>query len=330
VAVAPPASVQLFAGRGDSLAESPLRGREQGRIARQERRWGLGFVSPWMVGLTLFFALPIVASLVISFTSYELVDQDGASTKFVGIDNWRRLFSDPEVRTGVWVTVRFAVVFVPLVVVVPLALAYLLTLKSLRFRGFFRAMFYLPTMVPFIATVIVWRFYLNSKSGWFAKVFDTVGITTPDFVNDKRYVMAALWMIGLWGIGNAMIINIAALQGVPKDLYEAATLEGAGRWRLFRDVTLPMISPIVFYNLVLTLVGLGHYFVVPFALSEGTGDPEGATKFYSMYFYRQTFTFFQAGYGSALAWMMFIVVFALTGLLFWSSKWWVHYEFEER
>ena len=324
------ASVQIFAGREDSISESSLAGRETGRLARRERRWGFAFVTPWVIGLTLFFALPIIASLVMSFTNYELVDQDNVPTRFVGLTNWRRLFNDPEVRTGVWVTFRFAVVFVPLVLAAPLGLAYLLSLKSLRMRGFFRAMFYMPTMVPFIATVIVWRFYLNGKSGWFSKLFGTIGITTPDFVNDKKYVVAALWMIALWGIGNAMIINIAALQGVPKDLYEAATLEGAGRWRLFRDVTMPMISPILFYNLVLTLVGLGQYFVIPFALSEGTGDPEDANKFYTLYFYRQTFTFFQAGYGSALAWMMFIVIFALTGLLFWSAKYWVHYEFEQR
>jgi multiple sugar transport system permease protein len=227
------------------------------------------------------------------------------------------------------VTFKFAVVFIPLVMIAPLSLAYLLTSRGLRGKGFFRAMFYLPTMVPFIATVIVWRFYLNGRSGWFAKVFNIFGITTPDILNDQRWVMTALWMISLWGIGNAIVINIAALDGVPRDLYEAATLEGAGRWRLFRDITIPMISPIIFFNLVLTLVALGQYFVVPFALSEGTGDPNGATKFYTMYFYRQTFTFFQAGYGTALAWMMFVVVFTLTGLLFWSSKWWVHYGYEE-
>jgi multiple sugar transport system permease protein len=191
-------------------------------------------------------------------------------------------------------------------------------------------MFYIPTMVPFIAAVIIWRFYLNPKSGWFSKFFNMFGISLPDVVNDPKWIMGGLWMISLWGIGNTMIIYIAALNGVPKDLYEAATIDGAGTWRLFRDVTIPMISPIVFYNLVLTFVALGQYFIVPFALSRGTGNPAGATRFYTMYFYKQTFNFFQAGYGAALAWMMFAVIFAIAAVLFWSAKFWVHYEYEER
>jgi multiple sugar transport system permease protein len=303
---------------------------DKGAVARSERRWGLLFVSPWLVGLTALFALPLVASLVLSFTSYELIDQDNEGTRFVGLENWRRVFSDPETRHGAWITLRFAIVALPLMLIVPLALAYLLTAKSLRFKGLFRALFYLPTMVPFIAAVIVWRFFLNGTFGWFAKLFGLVGIDAPDFLNRPEYAMGALWMIGLWGIGNTIIINIAALNGVPKDLYEAATIDGAGPWRQFRDVTMPMISPIIFYNLVLGLVGIGQYFVVPFALSEGTGNPNGSLAFYSMQFYRQTFRFFRGGYGSALAWAMFIVVFSLTVLLFRSAKYWVHYEFEER
>lgn len=319
----------IFSGRGDSDESLRLRG-ETGTVARQERRWGLFFVSPWLIGLTTLFALPIVASLALSFTNYELADQDGEPTRFVGLENWQRLLSDPEVRQGAWITFRFAVIGIPLGMIVPLALAYLLNSEHLRGKAFFRAMFYLPTMVPFIAAVIVWRFYLNGQFGWFAKLFGLVGIDLPDFVNDTRWAMTALWLIGLWGIGNTLIINIAALNGVPKDLYEAATLDGAGAWRRFRDVTFPMISPIVFYNLVLQLVGVGQYFVVPFALSDGTGNPGGAMKFYTLYFYQQTFKFFQGGYGAALAWAMFIVVFGLTVLLFRSARYWVHYEFEER
>ncbi len=300
-------------------------------MARHERRWGTLFVSPWLIGLTALFAFPLIASLVLSFTDYRLVPKEGddGGLHFTGLANWRRLFNDPEVSNGAWVTAKFAVVFVPLMLAVPLAVAYLLTAKHLWFKRVFRTLFYLPTMVPFIASVIVWRFFLNSKSGWFSKLFAHVGITTPDFLNDPQWITAALWMISLWGIGNAMILNIAALDSVPKDLYEAATLEGAGSWRLFRDITIPMISPIVFYNLVLTLVAVGQYFVTPFALTEGTGDPDKSARFYTLYFYQQTFSYFAAGYGSALAWMMFLVIFLLTGALFWSAKYWVHYQYEE-
>ena len=317
----------VFTGGEDPSGSSPSGG---GAVARRERRWGLLFVSPWLFGLTTLFALPLLVSLALSFTDYEIVDQDGEPTKFVGLDNWTRLFTDRWVRHGAYITLRFAVIAIPLGLIVPLALAYLLTSKRLWGRDFFRAMFYLPTMVPFIAAVIVWRFYLNGQFGWFAKLFGLVGIDMPDFMNQPETAMIGLWLIGLWGIGNAMIINIAALNGVPKDLYEAATLDGAGKWRLFRDVTIPMISPIIFYNLMLGLVGIGQYFVVPYALSEGTGDPDGAVKFYTLYFYQQTFNFFQGGYGSALAWAMFIVIFALTAALFWSARFWVHYEYEEK
>lgn len=322
-------STAIFTGGEDPKGSSPS-GAETGAVARRERRWGLLFVSPWLFGLITLFALPLVWSLVLSFTSYEIVDQDGEPTQFVGLDNWSRLFTDRWVRHGAYITFRFAVVAIPLGLVVPLALAYLMTAKHLWGRDFFRAMFYLPTMVPFIAAVIVWRFYLNGQFGWFAKIFDQIGIDIPDFTNQPETAMIGLWLIGLWGVGNAMIINIAALNGVPKDLYEAAMLDGAGKWRLFRDVTIPMISPILFYNLMLSLVAIGQYFVVPYALSEGTGDPDGATKFYTLYFYQQTFNFFQGGYGSALAWAMFIVIFGLTALLFWSAKYWVHYEYEEK
>ena len=317
----------FVSGEGPSGSSPPG---DTGAILRRERRWGLAFVSPWLVGLVLLFMVPLLASLVLSFTDYELADQDGKPTSWVGFDNWRRVLRDSEVRHGAYITFRFAVVAIPLGLVVPLALAYIMTLKRLWFRDFFRAMFYLPTMVPFIASIIVWRFYLNGQFGWFAKLTGLVGYQPPDFIRDPQTAMAALWFISLWGIGNAMIINIAALNGVPKDLYEAATLDGAGSFRLFKDITVPMISPILFYNLVLSLVGIGQYFVVPFALSLGTGNPDGAMNFYTMYFYKQTFRFFQGGYGSALAWAMFIVIFGLTAILFWSAKYWVHYEYEEK
>jgi multiple sugar transport system permease protein len=321
----------LFTGRGDAEPSPRLRARAGGgHVTRQERRWGYGFTSPWLIGLMLFYTGPIIASLLLSFTSYELTDQDGEPGRFVGLENWSRLFSDPEVTHGAWITLRFSLIAIPLAMTVPLAVAYLLTSPHLRFKGFFRAMFYLPSMVPFIAAVIIWRFYLNGESGWFAKLFEPFGIEVPNLLNDPAWAMSTLWLIGLWGIGNSIIINIAALNGVSRELYEAALIDGAGRWWQFRAVTFPMISPIVFYNLVLALVSIGHYFVVPFALSEGTGNPGASLKFYTLYFYQQTFRFFQGGYGAALAWAMFLIVFGLTLLLFWSARFWVHYEYQER
>ena len=287
-------------------------------------------MSPWLIGLTLFYVVPLAVSLVMSFTNYELVDQDDTATKFIGFDNWKRLFEDPDVSQGALVTLKFSLIFIPMSIFLPLLFAFLLTAKHLWGRSFFRLMFYLPTMVPLIAAVIVWRFYLNGQTGWISRILGAIGIESPDFLTSKPWVLPSLALIATWGIGNAIIIFIAALNGVPKQLYEAATIDGAGSWRLFRDVTWPMISPITFYNVVISFVALGQYFIVPFVLLGPEGQPDGAGRFYTMTFFKQSFKFFQAGYGAALAWAMFAVVFSITAMLFWSSRYWVHYEYEER
>ncbi len=317
----------VFTGEGGH-APSPSPDRADGSLARRERRWGTLFVAPWVLGLLGFFTLPLVASFALSFTDFRLAsDQE---TSWVGLENWSRLFDDPRARHGLWVTAKFALFAVPAGIIAPLAIAYLMTAKNLWGRSFFRLLFYLPSMVPFIAGVIVWRFYLNRQSGWATRLLGTAGIDSPDFLRDGDWIMPTLTYIGLWGIGNAMIIFIAALNGVPKELYEAAVIDGAGPIRLFRHVTWPMISPITFYNLVITLVGLGQYFVVPFALTDRNGGIDNIALFYTMHFYNETFVNFRMGYGAALAWAMFFIVLALTMALFWSAKFWVHYEFEER
>lgn len=318
----------VFTGGEESGPDSsPIRG-ERGTIARREMRWGLFFVAPWLIGLVLFYMFPLVASFVLSFTDYQLVSSDG--THWVGLDNWKRLFDDPRVSHGLWVTLKFSLFAIPAGLIFPLLFAYILTARHLWGRSFFRVLFYLPSMVPFIAGVIVWRFYLNPQSGWLSKLLGWFGVDSPDFLRSSFWIMPTLAFIGLWGVGNAMIIFIASLDGVPQQLYEAATIDGAGTWRLFRDVTWPMISPITFYNIIILFVGIGQYFVVPFALTDRNGGIDNIALFYTMHFYNESFVNFRMGYGSALAWAMFIVVFALTAILFWSAKYWVHYEYEER
>jgi multiple sugar transport system permease protein len=308
-----------------AAAGSP--GGERSRRKR-ERRTGLLLVSPWLLGLLLFYLGPMLATLVMSFTDYHYVDDSGKGTHFVGLANWSRLFSDPAVAQGTIVTLKFALFFVPVSVLLPLALAYLLTARNLWAKGFFRAAFFLPAIVPGVSALFVWRGFLNGDDGWLNRMLEWVGITGPNWLGDTSWIMPSYALIATWGIGNAVLIFISTLNGVPRHLYEAAKLDGAGPWRLFRHVTLPLISPITFYNLILTLVALSQYFVVPFVLTNGTGDPDGSAMFYAMYFYRQTFRFYDAGYGSALAWLMFVVIMALTGLLFWSQRFWVHYEYE--
>jgi ABC-type sugar transport system permease subunit len=306
------------------------RRRRRSRRERRQRRYGLLFVAPWLIGLSAFYLIPLVASLVLSFTDYQLVDQDGKPTEFVGFDNWTRLFEDPEVRHSAWVTIKFAVIFLPLSIFLPLAVAYLLTSRRLWGAGIFRTLFYLPAIVPFIAAAFVWQGFFNDTTGWMNRLLGVVGIDGPPWLESSGWAIPALAIIATWGIGNAIIIYMASLRSVPVELYEAARLDGAGAWSMFRHVTWPLISPVTFYNVVIALVALGQYFIVPYVLTDGNGDPNGATLFYTMYLYRQIFTFSQGGYGSAMAWAMFIVIMGTTVLLFRSARHWVHYQYERR
>lgn len=213
---------------------------------------------PWLVGFGAFYLIPLVASLAFSFTDYKLVDEDHDGTRFVGFDNWSQLLEDHEVRHAALVTLKFAVLFLPTALILPLGLAYLLTSRHLWGKPIFRTLFYLPAIVPFIASTFVWQGFLNDSTGWLNRLLSVIGIDGPDWLNSKAWVIPSLDLIALWGIGNAIIIYMAALRSVPTELYEAARLDGAGAWRLFRDVTWPMISPVTFYNLVIGLVALGQ------------------------------------------------------------------------
>jgi multiple sugar transport system permease protein len=297
---------------------------------RRMRRRGLLFVAPWLIGLCAFYLIPLGASLVLSFTDYELVDQDDKPTEFIGLDNWTRLFDDPLVRDSTWVTLKFAVLFLPISIFLPLAFAYLLTSRHLWGSSVFRVLFYLPAIIPFIAAAFVWQGYLNDTTGWLNRMLRSVGMDPPDWLSSSTWALPALALITTWGVGNGIIIYMASLRSVPVEMYEAARLDGANAWQLFRHVTWPLISPVTFYNVIIALVALGQYFIVPYVLTDGNGDPNGATLFYTMYLYRQTFTFSQGGYGSAMAWAMAIVILSATAALFWSAKHWVHYQYERR
>lgn len=302
----------------------------RGLRERRLRRRGLLFVAPWLIGLAAFYVIPLVASLWLSFTDYELVDQDDKPTEFTGLDNWRRLIDDPDVRHSAWVTLKFAIVFLPMSLLLPLGLAYLLTSRHLWGAKIFRTLFFLPAIIPFIASAFVWQGYLNDTTGWLNRLLGVIGIDGPDWINSTTWSLPALVIIATWGIGNAIIIYMAALRSVPVELYEAARLDGAGPWQLFRHVTWHLISPVTFYNLVIALVALGHYFIVPYVLTDGEGTPNGSTLFYTMYLYRQTFNFHEGGYGAALAWAMFVVIMTATAIVFWSARYWVHYQYERR
>ena len=282
---------------------------------------------PWIAGFFLWTAIPMVASLYFSFTDFNLVS--GEPPNWSGLANWSKLLSDPTVRSSAMTTLIFGLVSFPFAIVVPLGLGYLLTSKNLRGRNTFRLFFYMPSVIPFVAAVLLFNGIMNGQTGWLNRILGVVGIDGPNWFLDEVWVYPALTFIGLWGVGNAMIIFIASMNSVPGSLYDAATIDGATQRQMFRHVTLPLISPVIFYNMVIALIGLFNYFLVPFVLNGGSGEPDGRTLFYPIYFFRTGFRLFDMGYAATLAWALFVVAIVITGVLFWSAKYWVHYEFSE-
>lgn len=200
--------------------------------------------------------------------------------------------------------------------------------RNLKGQMFFRSMFYMPYIVPFVAAIFIWGGMLNSESGWINRVLLYFGVpkqSVPLWINDVNWVYPSYVILGIWGIGNAMLIMLAGLQGVPTELYDAATVDGANGWQTFWKVTFPMISPVIFYNLVLSIVGLFQYFLVPLVVNAGNGNPGGATYFYNLYLYKTFFTFQNMSYGSTLAWFLFVLILLVTMVLFGTAKYWVYY-----
>lgn len=306
----------------------------RGRIEREQIKWGLIFLSPWLIGIFIFYLLPFVAAFGFSLTRFNLATPE--ATELVGLANWRRaLFDDPNVYEAFGVTFLFAVISLPISMAFALLLALLLNTESVRGKAFFRTMFYMPTMVPLVAAVLIWSGVLNEQTGWINLLLENlfgvnaVGVDGLRWLADPSLIYLTLTFIGLWGVGNTMMITLAGLQSVPTEMYEAAQIDGASYWRQLVSITVPMISPVIFYNLVLGAIGLMQYFLVPFVLNGGTGFPEGTTNFVGIYFYNQSFKFFNMGYGATIAWLIFIVSLVLTVVLFGSARYWVYYAGEE-
>ena len=287
-----------------------------------ETRAGLAFVAPWIIGFVLFAALPMLASLVLSLTDFDPRAPD--EVRFIGLDNYARMFRDATLLSSLGVTVRFAILVVPVSLAFALGVALLVNSTLLAGRHVFRTLFYMPMQIPIVASTLVWIGVLNASNGWLNLGLQAIGLPGPDWLNSTFWVHPALTLMGLWGIGNMMLIFLAGLQSVPTELYDAAKVDGAGRWQSFRSVTLPMISPVLFYNLVIALIATFQYFTQAYVVSNGRGDPDGATLFYNLNLYREAFGFFHMGYASALAWLLFVIVLALTVFLFKTAGSWVH------
>jgi ABC-type sugar transport system permease subunit len=290
-------------------------------ITQQQRVWGWIFLSPWIFGFFVFTFFPMAASLYFSFTDYQI----GEAPHWIGLKNWENLFKDPVTYDSLRVTLKFAVIMLPVSILFPLLLASLLNSKYLAGKRLLRMLFYMPYMVPAISGAFIWQSFLNGQTGLFNRMLGWIGwADPPDWLFNSATIQPAMVLVGLWGVGNAMLTMLAGMQGVPTELYEAAMVDGAGPARRFIKITLPMISPVILYNLVLTVIGLMQYFVLPYVLSNQTrSNPE--TNFINLHLYRTAFQYFQMGYASALAWFLFAVALGLTLLVLYSSRRWVYY-----
>jgi multiple sugar transport system permease protein len=311
-------------------------------LGRREMRNGLIFLTPWLVGFLAFTLLPTLATLLFSFLDRKVTDSILATPHFVGLANFKQLVTDPQIwstgatRGSLWVTVRFALIALPIGIFFPLGIALLMNNPNLRGQNFFRSLFYMPFIVPFVAAIYLWGGMLNPASGWINRVLAFLGVAQanlPLWANGTSYltgVYPAYVIIGIWGLGNAMLIFLSGLQGVPTELYDAAKVDGANSWQTFWNITFPMISPVIFYNLVLGLVGIFQFFQLPLVINQGNGLPGGWTMFYNLYLYRTFFTYQNMGYGSSMAWFLFLVILLVTIVLFSTAKYWVYYAGESR
>jgi multiple sugar transport system permease protein len=277
------------------------------------------FMLPVILGLLLFYLGPMIASLYFSFTGYDML----SAAEWVGLQNYQDLASDDIFWKSLRVTVMYSVISVPAVLALALFLALLLNQK---FKGvtFFRTVFYLPTVMSGVAVATLWKWIFNTDFGILNLLLDKIGIRGPAWLVEDEWAIWALILTSLWTVGGSMLIFLAGLQSIPADLYEAAEIDGAGTWSKFRNITVPLLSHVTFFNLVLGIIGALQVFTEAFVLTEG--GPNNSTLLLSVYLYRNAFEFLKMGYASAIAWVMFMIVLVLTLAVFKSAPMWVHYQ----
>lgn len=294
-----------------------------GRNRRRETFIAYLFLSPWLFGFIVFLAGPMVASLYFSFTEYKVI----APPKWIGLANYTRMFGDDLFFKSLDVSARYTLLSVPLGIVAALGIAVLLN-REIAGRGFFRLIFYLPSIISGVAVSIVFAWIFNYRFGVLNYLLSLIGISGPNWLGHPRWALWAFVLMSLWGIGGTVVIFLAALQGVPKSLYEAADLDGASGTQKFWHVTLPLISPAILFVAITGVIYTFQTFTQAFVLTGG--GPANATLFYLFYLYKNAFTWFEMGYASALAWVLFLIITICTVLLLRTSARWVYYEGEER
>jgi multiple sugar transport system permease protein len=279
---------------------------------------GMAFLSPWLVGFCIFTITPIALSFYYSLCDYTL----SMPPVFRGLKNYSDILHDSVFWLVLKNTFIYAGMALPAGVFVSLGLALMLNAK-IRGQTLYRTIIFLPSLVPMVASAMLWLWIFNGKYGLLNSLLGKVGIDGPEWLG-QGWAMPSLAFMSLWGVGYTVVIYLAGLQDVPKDLYEAAEIDGASPWSRLINVTLPMISPVIFFNLIMAIIGTMQVFTLPFIMTGG--GPNRQTYFFTMYLYDNAFVYLKMGYANAMAWIQLLIVLSLTGVAFWSSKKWVHYQ----
>ncbi|KHL00723.1 carbohydrate ABC transporter permease [Sinomonas humi] len=291
------------------------------KVSKKDNRAAFVFLAPWIVGLVCITIGPMVMSLYLSFTDYNLIQDPN----FIGFDNFTRMFGDGRFWNSLGVTLTYVIVGVPLQLGLALAVAMALD-KGLKGLAFYRSIFYLPSLLgSSVAVAILWK-QMFGTSGLVNQLLAMVGIHGPGWISDPSTALGSIILLHVWTFGSPMIIFLAGLRQIPTMYYEAAAVDGAGRVIRFLKITLPLLSPIIFFNLVLQIIGAFQSFTQAFIVSGGTGGPSDSTMFFTLYLYQRGFGQFDMGYASAMAWVLLVIVGAFTAINFYASKFWVFYD----
>ena len=298
------------------------------RLSFEETLFGWLFIIPAVLGLLFFRLGPVFASFYLSFTKYEII----TAPQWIGFANYTKLVKDALWLRSIEVTLWYVTLFVPLSLTFAYAVALLMS-RNVRGITTYRTLWYLPSVVPVVASATIWRWGLNPEFGPINYPLKVLGLPAPRWLTDPDWIVPSIVFIGLWGLGNSVLIFLASLISVPRTFYEAAEVDGANSWARFRHVTLPLTSSIIFYQLIVTVINSFQVFGVAYILfvsnpSASSAGPNNAALFYVLYMFRNAFGYFRNGYASAMAWILFLVIMLLTIILFYSQRRWVYYETE--
>ncbi len=308
---------------GEPMRVLPDRASARPRLASSaEERAAWLAISPWIAGFLIFTLIPIVASVYFSMTRYDVL----SAPHWIGLSNYRELLTtDDRFRKSIWNTVAYTVMYVPLHVITTVAVALLLN-EARHLKGYFRTVYYLPSITPAVANAFLWIWILNPNDGLVNRMLRALHLPAPAWTVDPFWTKPTVVISQLWLLGGAMIIMLAGLKGVPDTLYEAAKLDGAGIWRRFRDVTLPMTSGVIFFIATVSVINSLQVFTQGYVMFDQDGGPGQSALFAIMYLFKRAFSYFQMGYASAIAWLLFLLILAVTLVQFRLSKRWVYYE----